>query len=108
MKKIKVFSILECSDKNEGRGRMEDTGVYFDNELDAKSFISSAHYKKYAVMGVIPNGQYISTYYKEKTIIIYDSLKDFRENDSALVKLRLIESAKSKLSKEERQALGID
>jgi hypothetical protein len=108
METREVYSVLECTDKNEGRGAMVATGVYFKTESSAIDFITSNHYSKYAVMGVIPrSNKEASLYCRLVVISVYDDLNDYNQNSKEMVTKRLKVSALNKLTNEEKEALGL-
>lgn len=91
MKKFSVFESLVNSDLTEGRGPMKHV-AYFTNRSDAERSV-----KGWGVMGV-GDGEV-----KQTEVVIYDSFAEyFRPKYEELRKQAL-----RKLSREEREALGI-
>lgn len=106
MQTITFWEVLENADKVEGKGSMVGTGIAFPSKEAAVAFASSKHYKPYAVMGII-NKEYAMYDVKEKCITIFSSMEDFENNFEAHKKEVIRQRAINKLTKEERDALGI-
>jgi hypothetical protein len=107
MKVINYYVITKNSDSIEGKGREVETDVAFTTEKDAIEFASSHHYKKYAVMGVVDK-KYAKHSVSKKTIMLFESVHDYSENNEETAKARLIASAMEKLTPEELKALGLE
>lgn len=90
---IKYFVMAE-KDQCEGRGGLEETGIYFLNYQDALEF---------TVMRGHVSSEGHSELIKEKTINVFDSLLEYREQS----KTKLKEQALAKLTLKEKQALGL-
>ncbi len=101
MQEIKCYEVRGNTDTTEGRGPMKVVARFKTFEL-AAVYVKSKMYAKWCVMGV-QNWVYDSQNIKETTILILDSideLEEVRRND-------LRESGRAKLTKEEREALGL-
>lgn len=90
---IKYYVIMAEKDQCEGRGGLEETGIYFLNYQDALEFTVIGH--------VSSEGH--SELIKEKTINVFDSLLEYSEQS----KTKLKEQALAKLTLKEKQALGL-
>jgi hypothetical protein len=99
MKTVIGFQITYNSDKTEGRGSTRLTDIVFENKDDALTFVGSKEYaKKYGVMG--SKGSRYDV--KEVELNFYSSMSDFNERE-----VELKEHALSKLTKKEKEILGL-
>ena len=101
MQSIKCFEVYGNTDTTEGRGPMKLV-VRFSSYETAVQYVKSPAYAWWCVMGY-QNEEYDLLNIREADIVILDSLSEFEANK----KKELKAAALSKLSKEEREALGV-
>jgi hypothetical protein len=102
-----VYSVEKNTDGTEGRGTQVDTGIYFTTKADAVTFTNSNHYKRYAVMGYVDVTSKSSYNVREKTINVFENIKDFEENSDEMEKAKVLAKIREKLTDAEIQLLGI-
>lgn len=100
MKTTIVYAIMRNTDSIEGRGPLEETGIYFKNRGDAIRFAGSDRYKKFAVMGYV-SSEYADRYVQEKEILTFDGLTDYDNNLKQMEIEERLEKIKSVLSIED-------
>lgn len=100
MQEIKCFEVMGNTDTTEGRGPKKVVARFKTQEV-ASAYVRSESYAQWCVMGV-QNWEYDRTNIKENTILILDSMDELEE----VRKANLIQSALSKLTREEKEALG--
>lgn len=100
MKIIEYFEVLGHSDTTEGRGPLIGA-ARFSTRAAAVEFVKSKEYSKWCVMGFqsVQDERYI----KNVKLVILDSVKEFKflQNEN------LKEIALSKLTREEKEVLGL-
>ena len=100
MQTIKCFEVMGHTDTTEGRGPMT-VAARFSSRQAAEQYVKSKAYAKWCVMGYLSKDDIKKI--KEVTITILDSAEELelanRENLKA--------TALAKLSKQEREALGL-
>lgn len=101
MQTIKCFEVLGNTDTTEGRSPMKVVARFSTREA-AVTYVKSPKYAKWCVMG------YLSTddekyNIKEATLTILDSIEDLEAAETEQIKVRAL----TKLTKEERDALGL-
>lgn len=101
MQEIKCFEVMGNTDTTEGRGPMKVVARFKTREL-ASAYVRSKSYAQWCVMGV-QNWVYDSQNIRETTIMILDSIDELEE----VRKSKLRQSALSKLTAEEKEALGL-
>jgi len=106
MEKIQYYVVTENTDKTEGRGISIPTNIAFKNCKDALMFVASDRYKKFAVMGCVGK-QYADHYVNNVNVIVYDNIEDYDENSELATKEKIRCAALSKLTDEEKEALGL-
>lgn len=102
MQEIKCFEVRGNTDTTEGRGPMKVVARFKTREV-AAAYVRSKLYAQWCVMGV-QNWVYDSQNIKEVTMLILDSMDELDE----VRKNNLRESGLAKLSKEEKEALGLE
>lgn len=100
MQEIKCFEVLGHTDTTEGRGPMKVVARFKTREA-ASAYVRSKSYAKWCVMG-FQNLTYDIQNIRENTILILDSMDELEEMRVS----NLRQSALSKLTKEEKEALG--
>ncbi len=100
MKTIKCFEVLGHTDTTEGRGPMK-TVARFSNYEAAEQYVKSKQYAVHCVMGYHSKDDIHNI--REITISILDTVDEL----VMLAKENLKTTALAKLTKEEREALGI-
>ena len=106
MKILSHFNVMKNTDTTEGRGRLVPTGIAFSDEDEAIEFVMSPNYKRYAVMGYLPNSQSDASYYvRKECTVIFDSLEEYEEKNGALAREQAKNNALEKLNKVELEAL---
>lgn len=101
MQVLELFKITYDSDTVEGKGHTI-TLSYADSSDVAKSIVEDKRFARYCVMGIQNPSDYIYKVHKE-IIKIFNNPDDFFSNTRDAIK----ERALSKLTAEEREALGI-
>ena len=101
MIKLKVFEVYGNSDTTEGRGPMVLVARFIKREL-AEEFVRSKEYANWCVMGYQNPKDEIKNI-KEAEIVIFELVSEIGE----VRKTALKQSALSKLTKEEKEALGL-
>lgn len=101
MQTIKCFEVLGHTDTTEGRGPMKVI-ARFSTKEEAEQYVKSKHYAKWCVWGQL-NYSNDRNNIKEALIIILDNISEL----DAMAYEQLRQSALAKLSKQEREALGI-
>jgi len=109
MEAIEVFSVTENADSTEGKGPTVDTGICFTSETDAVDFASSAHYKKFAVMGFVKIGDRNAGKHnvRRRVFELYDSMEDYEINSPIAENEKKRFAALAKLTDEEKELLGL-
>ena len=108
MKVSHVYMVMECSEKTEGRGAIVSTGISFESEHQALSFVMSRHYTPYAIMGVIPKSERdAKIYVREMSIYVFEDIGDYETEYEDLLREQIKAKALKKLSAKEREALGL-
>lgn len=102
MQKIKCFEVMGNTDTTEGRGPMKVVARFNTREA-ALVYVRSKAYSQWCVMGV-QSWVYDSRNIVENTILIFDSMDEMEE----VRKSKLRKSALSKLTTEEKEALGLE
>jgi len=105
MKTVEYFEVTQNSDTTEGRGSTIGTGITFTTEKAAIDFVVSKHYKKYSVMGQPVERRNASYHVDKVSVIVYDDVTDYEDNEESVRLNKLKESALKKLSADEQQAL---
>ena len=101
MQQIKCFEVSGHTDTTEGRGPMKVVARFSNYDSAVKYVKSPAYYKKWCVMGYSSN--YDINYIQEATLTILDTVHEVEEMENAAIRDRAI----AKLSKEEREVLGL-
>lgn len=101
MQEIRCYEVMGNTDTTEGRGPMKVVARFKTREA-AAAYVRSDAYREWCVQG-IKNWVYDSQNIKETTMVILDSMDELDE----VRKLRLKQSAIAKLTKEEREVLGL-
>ena len=100
MKTVKVFEVMGHTDTAEGRGPMKVV-ARFSNQTAAAEFVTSPAYSQYCVMGYQSIADLANIH--ETDLIIFDTINEVHE----MMREELRASAIAKLSKAEREALGL-
>lgn len=102
MKKMKIYEALSNNDLTEGRGQTIVVASFAVGE-DCLRVVEDPRYSRWCVMGVHNRG---SAHYnmREREFVVYDSSKEFWDiHDKVIIR----ERALAKLTKQEREALGV-
>jgi len=97
-----MFAITYNADQTEGRGHEITLGYTQTQEL-AEAIVADPRFKRYCVMGFHNPADCIKYNVRPKSVLIFEAIDD----PYNLEKQKLRERALAKLSKEERQALGL-
>lgn len=100
MQEVKCFEVMGHTDTTEGRTPMKVV-ARFKTRIVAEMYVKSKSYARWCVMGYQSNDDVRNI--KETTIMILDSMDELEE----VRKYNLRERGLSKLTKEEREALGL-
>ena len=105
----KYYQVIYNTDSMEGRGSTESTGINFENKADALAFVRSYRFaSKWGIMGT-PGTEYNVQEKTKKLPKIYESLAEYDEEHPDKETLKKIKAdALAKLTKVERNALGLD
>lgn len=101
MQKIKCFEVMGNTDTTEGRGPMKVVARFRTREA-AVTYVKSPLYAKWCVMGYLSNNDEKYSI-KEATLTILDSIEELEAAEREQLKILAL----SKLTKEERAALGL-
>lgn len=101
MQTIKCFEVMGNTDTTEGRGPMKVV-ARFSNHDEAAKYVKSKAYAKWCVMGY-QNEKRDLNYIQETVLTILDSVEELVAMDRENLKAQALE----KLSKAEREALGL-
>ena len=97
---MKIWHVLMNSNQNDGSGHPVSTGISFKSKKDALNFVGSDYYAdKFGVFGSKGSERDI------EPIEVYDSPHDFNIRTFIERREELREKARSKLTKEEYDAL---
>lgn len=107
MKLVEYFVIMEEIDKTEGRRGLKDTSIAFRTEEAAIRFASSYHFKQFAIMGYV-NASAAPTYVARRTLAILDDVDDYKAYAEKRRVAQIRDKALAKLTKKEREVLGLD
>lgn len=102
MQRIKVYACTANSDTVEGRGVTIVVG-YFTSRADAEKVLTDERYsKKWGPMGMPVNPRYNL---QENILVVYDSPTEFWDKHDTEKHRR---TGLAKLTKQEREALGLE
>lgn len=102
MKTLKLWACQANRDQTEGRGPMYDVCYASTKDTAIKIVTNPTFYKNYGVMGCAPfdGGKYDVV---EREMVVYDNIGEYLEG----IKNQAVQTALNKLTKEEKELLGL-
>ena len=102
MKTLKLWACQANRDTTEGRGPVYDVCYASTKDAAIKIVNDPTFYKKYGVMGFAPydGGKYDVV---ERDMVVYDNIGEYLEH----VKNQAVQTARNKLTDEEKELLGL-
>lgn len=103
MKQYNYFLVTRNADTTEGRGPKLPTDVAFTSQEAAVAFVESDHYKKWGVQNLTGSKYDV----EETTVFVFDSVAQYKKSHPSMEAARKRQEALSKLTIEDRRALGL-